>query len=167
MAFCKNCGSSQPDGTKFCTNCGAPIEETVNAVETANTAVPPVTDVNYGGANEHKFSGNFNYAPGAGEESMSTRGLAILSYIGLLALIPLFMKRDDEFVRFHLNQGVAMTLTMYALALLNNLVIGHIPFINGVYALALTVLSFVFFVFSILHNELFKTFDPGCFQHFV
>lgn len=29
--FCKKCGQEMPDGTKFCTSCGAPMEE-VNSV---------------------------------------------------------------------------------------------------------------------------------------
>ncbi|MBO5599393.1 MAG: zinc-ribbon domain-containing protein, partial [Oribacterium sp.] len=30
MAFCTNCGSEIPEGTKFCANCGAPVGSTQN-----------------------------------------------------------------------------------------------------------------------------------------
>jgi len=30
MAFCTNCGSEIPEGTKFCANCGAPVGTTLN-----------------------------------------------------------------------------------------------------------------------------------------
>ena len=27
MAYCQHCGSSVPDGSSFCTNCGAPLKD--------------------------------------------------------------------------------------------------------------------------------------------
>lgn len=30
MAFCTNCGSEIPEGTKFCANCGAPVGDVQN-----------------------------------------------------------------------------------------------------------------------------------------
>lgn len=34
--------------------------------------------------------------------------IAILSYIGVLCLIPLLLKKDDEFVFFHAKQGLVL-----------------------------------------------------------
>ncbi len=34
--------------------------------------------------------------------------LAVLSYIGILCLIPLLLEKEDEFVKFHAKQGLAL-----------------------------------------------------------
>ena len=38
------------------------------------------------------------------------RRLSVLSYVGPLFLLPLFLHRDDPFVRFHANQGLVLFL---------------------------------------------------------
>ena len=40
--------------------------------------------------------------------STETRILAACSYMSWLFLLPLLLKKDDDFVRFHLNQGLAL-----------------------------------------------------------
>lgn len=37
-------------------------------------------------------------------------GLAALSYLGLLLIIPLFAAKDDPFVYYHLKQGIVLML---------------------------------------------------------
>ncbi len=37
-----------------------------------------------------------------------SRVMAIMSYLGILCLIPLVFSRDDEYVDFHARQGVAL-----------------------------------------------------------
>lgn len=36
------------------------------------------------------------------------RLLAACSYLGILFLIPLLLEKDDQFVKFHLRQGIAL-----------------------------------------------------------
>lgn len=36
--------------------------------------------------------------------------MAILSYIGLLFIVPLILKPNDEFVKFHVKQGIILTI---------------------------------------------------------
>ncbi|MBI5073136.1 DUF4870 domain-containing protein [Candidatus Woesearchaeota archaeon] len=38
----------------------------------------------------------------------------ILSYLGILVLIPLLIKKDDDFVHFHAKQGLVMLLVWIA-----------------------------------------------------
>ncbi|MBF0429537.1 MAG: hypothetical protein HQL94_11490 [Magnetococcales bacterium] len=42
------------------------------------------------------------------DASVSTRIMALLSYFGVLSLVPLIMNRDDAYVRFHARQGVIL-----------------------------------------------------------
>lgn len=36
--------------------------------------------------------------------------MAILSYIGLLFIVPLILKPNDKFVKFHVKQGIILTI---------------------------------------------------------
>ena len=42
------------------------------------------------------------------DTSMSSRLLAVMSYLGVLSLVPLVMNRDDSYVQFHARQGVIL-----------------------------------------------------------
>jgi len=50
---------------------------------------------------------------------------AILSYLWILCLIPILMKKEEEFVRFHARQGLMLFIVEVAIG-----VIGIIPFIG-------------------------------------
>jgi len=45
--------------------------------------------------------------PAQGQPVDQSRVFAALSYFGLLLVIPLLLARDNEFVKFHLKQGIA------------------------------------------------------------
>ncbi len=51
----------------------------------------------------------------------------ILSYLGILVLIPLLIKKDDDFVHFHAKQGLVMLLIWIAVW-----IISLVPFIGWV-----------------------------------
>ena len=44
------------------------------------------------------------------EDINSNRVMAILAYIGLLFLVPLFAAKDSKFARFHTNQGIVLCI---------------------------------------------------------
>jgi len=44
------------------------------------------------------------------KESVDNQKLSILSYLGPLVLIPLLTRRDDDFARYHANQGLVLLL---------------------------------------------------------
>ena len=41
--------------------------------------------------------------------------MCILSYLGVFALIPFFVKKDDPFISWHARQGVLMMIVWFAL----------------------------------------------------
>jgi len=51
---------------------------------------------------------------------------AILSYLWVLCLIPVLMKKDGDFVKFHARQGLVLFIAEIAIAIL-----GIIPFLGG------------------------------------
>ena len=74
---------------------------------------------------EHKPEGA---APSAGFDSKDVeenKGMAVLSYIGILVLIPLLAKKDSKFAQFHAKQGLVIFIGEVIIS-----VIGVIPFIG-------------------------------------
>ena len=52
--------------------------------------------------------------------------LAILCYFGILLIIPWMMAKDDEFVKFHVKQGLTLLLAGIITSLIG-VIIGAIP----------------------------------------
>ena len=42
------------------------------------------------------------------KEKKQVNVLALISYIGILCLVPILMKEEDDFVRFHARQGLVL-----------------------------------------------------------
>ena len=68
--------------------------------------------------------------------------IAILSYIGVLCLIPLLTKKDDEFVFFHAKQGVVLFIAEVITAF-----VAAIPILGWIIA---TIAGLIWFVLSII-----------------
>ena len=52
------------------------------------------------------------------------KGMAILSYFGILALIPYFSEKNNKFVRYHAIQGMNIFLVLVAYAIIVSVVSG-------------------------------------------
>jgi len=56
---------------------------------------------------------DFNNTPNndfSQEDIDKNKGYAVLSYIGILVLIPILAAKDSKFARFHANQGLVLCL---------------------------------------------------------
>ncbi|OHA21028.1 MAG: hypothetical protein A2849_01690 [Candidatus Taylorbacteria bacterium RIFCSPHIGHO2_01_FULL_51_15] len=56
--------------------------------------------------------------------------LGILSYLGILLVIPFLVSRNDPFVRFHLKQGMVLLVIEVILWILSGMFYGLISLIN-------------------------------------
>ena len=72
--------------------------------------------------------------------------MAVLSYLGILALIPLFVKKDDPFIQWHAKQGLvffvvcfAAQLVLFVLASVTG--IGLLSMIGGLIGLVFLVVA--------------------------
>ncbi len=64
---------------------------------------------------------------------------AILAYLWVLCLVPVLMKRDDEFVRFHARQGLMLFIIEVGVG-----IISIIPFFGPlIYKLGILVLGLI------------------------
>ena len=143
MAFCAKCGSPVDDNSRFCPKCGAEIGAAVN--EAAGAAQTAANDAGAaaGAANNVKQAFNTpdttaQYDP---EDIARNKGLSVLSYFGLLFLIPLFAAPQSKFARFHVNQGIVLCIFGAGYAI----VVGILTAILT--AIATATLSWGFFTF--------------------
>ena len=79
------------------------------------------------------------------ETTVSSRILAVMSYLGVLSLVPLVMNRKDPYVQFHARQGVVLwmweVLSIYSLLLPG---VGKVFFkFSSVACLVLSILGIV------------------------
>ncbi len=116
MAYCKNCGNSI-DGVPGGGNC--PYCGTVVAPMAPNASpgqgVPPPQHTQYanqgGGPAPQGFMNTPDYSGQYSQQDIEqNKGMAVLSYLGLLVLIPLLAVKDSKFARFHANQGLVLLL---------------------------------------------------------
>lgn len=107
MAFCKNCGKQIGDNTAFCPACGTPTG-----------AQAPAGNPNPGFNPNPNPNPGFNPGPeptpiqpqvmGGDADVQANKGIAWLSYLGILFLIPLFARKTSYFCRYHVKQGATL-----------------------------------------------------------
>jgi uncharacterized membrane protein len=85
------------------------------------------------------------------EEKKQKNILAIISYIGVLCLVPVLTKEKDEFVKFHAKQG----LVLFAGEVITWIFLSIIPFfwfIGNLFGLLWIVLSIIG-IMNVLNNQ--------------
>lgn len=141
MAFCKNCGQQIADGVGFCPACGTPVE---GAAQQNTQQATPVQGV-----------------PMTQQDAdvQSSRGIAWLSYVGLLFLIPMFVKKDSPYCQFHVKEGVTLCACEIALYIVNAIMsaifnaasLYVLGFIFGLIVWAAEIFLFVVAIIGIVH----------------
>lgn len=87
----------------------------------------------------------------------ANKGPALLSYFGLLVLIPIFAAKHSPYARYHANQGLVLFVGMLVWAVIDGAVtallralLGNALGLWGMYSLCGTALNIVYAGFSIL-----------------
>lgn len=110
---CLACGVRPSNGTKFCNGCG--VETNPNQELCVKCGVRL-----------------------AGSSGISTQGentiMIILSYLGILCLIPLLTQKQNKFVMFHAKQGLALFIACIILWVVQFIFV-FIPFIGWIISL--------------------------------
>ena len=70
--------------------------------------------------------------------TLHERTIATLSYIGFLAIVPFYLKKDSEFCRFHGKQGMTLCIIFFIASLLS--------IINFLFDLMLVLQVSIFFI---------------------
>lgn len=123
MAFCKNCGNQISDDAMFCDKCGTAVND--------NGASAQQNEQQYGGPQQYSGAqqysdpqqNGYNQQPVQPEilsddaDVQKNKGIALLSYLSLLFLIPLFAAKHSEYTRFHVRQGATLCAASLAYAI--------------------------------------------------
>ena len=117
MSFCTNCGKELNESDKFCPSCGKPTENINNTYST-----PMGSD----------FSDKFNEYTSTEDKTYEfdfmdisdNKVFALLSYIGILVLVPLIAAPKSKFARFHANQGLVLLIGEAAYSVARGVLLG-------------------------------------------
>lgn len=86
------------------------------------------------------YGGGPSGSPGSGDRTI----MLILSYLGILALIPLLTKKDDPEVQWHAKNGLALFIAEIIIYALISFTVRYVPFLGCGAALVGCVLWIVF-----------------------
>ena len=99
MAFCGKCGTQVQDGVKFCPSCGAEVGGQ------GNTPPKPSQQQIQNLMNTTDTTASFDK-----NDIEQNKIMALLSYLGILVLVPIFGAPQSKFARFHANQGLVLAI---------------------------------------------------------
>ncbi len=137
MAFCSKCGAVIEDNAKFCEACGAPVEPgTAQSDGAQQTVFDKFTDT------EDTTS---TYSP---DDIEKNKVMAILSYLGILVLIPIFAVKDSPYTKFHANQGLVLLIVEIGYSVITR-IINSIIGVSLVWTL-LSLVNLLFLALAIL-----------------
>ena len=101
MAFCSNCGNELKEKVKFCPNCGVEVGKVVKESKKEVKIDETISKVLDTEDTTSKFTK---------KDTSENMGLAIFSYVGLLALVPYFTGKHSKFVMYHAKQGMNLLI---------------------------------------------------------
>lgn len=76
--------------------------------------------------------------------------MVVLAYFGILALIPFFAEKEDEFVQYHAKQGLFLAIAELILFIVVLPILGFIPLIGCVVMILYFILPILVLVFHII-----------------
>jgi len=125
--FCSHCGIKLNGGVRFCKNCGVPV----------GSPWP-----RYDRPEPHDDGGFY------AQDIERNKGLAALSYIPFLFLLPLIACPESRYARFHANQGLVFLIAVMAWSIVFGAVSSILSFIwiVGPFITALLSLSWLLFM---------------------
>ncbi len=169
MAFCSSCGTQLEDSKAFCPNCGAkvgaPNPQAPNQ-QAFNQQAPNQQTFNQQAPNqqapgqstqqklEETFK-NLNNTPDTTSEFdpadiEQNKVMAILAYIGILVLIPLFAAKDSKYAKYHTNQGFTLFLVNIAAGVVST-ILGLVPILGALIVAVISICCLAFMVVGIIN----------------
>jgi uncharacterized membrane protein len=79
----------------------------------------------------------------------ASKPMGILSYIGILVLVPIFTARESRFAMFHAEQGITLCIGAHIIAFLS-IIFGLIPVVGWVFSLLFGLVGLALLVLMII-----------------
>lgn len=142
MPFCTHCGQKFDDNLNTCPNCGAD-----NKAKTDSDF--DVKDI-YNMA----FDTEDTTASVDAKDISANKGITILSYIGPLAFIPYFTRKDSKFAHYHSSRGLNLFIIQAIVSVVLGIlgaILGKLGFIgNLINWLVSTPVNLLMLAFSVI-----------------
>ena len=149
MAFCTNCGAQVSSDTRFCPSCGTAL-----AAADATSQQPKQEQAQYNAPRQDSYTQQNNqeyaYRPQPSQlskDAEENRLLCILSYLGILLLVPLVANPNSKYCRYHCNQGLILMLFGFACA-----IVAIIPLLGWLVAFVGAIFSLVCLIIGIVNT---------------
>lgn len=155
MAFCAKCGTQIEPKARFCPACGTPVNvHTGTQGQTYQQQANGNARAQVEAAFE-KFKNTDDYTTQFTREDIEqNKAMAILAYLGILVLVPIFAAKDSRFARFHANQGLVLLISMVAYSIIENILNAVFYAIwwglGSIFSIILNVIYLVFIVYIVL-----------------
>ena len=144
MTYCEKCGTPVAEDLRYCPQCGSPIHSSAQQSQTSGRQNDPHEEVT--GMNDVVDTTPQRLAA----DAQTNKTMAILAYLSILVLIPLFAAKDSPFARYHTNQGLILFLAEIAYSVLYSVLSGVILAISWRLYFLVSIIGFVGLVFLVL-----------------
>lgn len=150
MPFCTKCGTQVGDDMKFCPTCGT----TLSFTQQTQSNNQHQSSTNTAAGFTQTFSNMSDHTAAFSPEDIAqNKVMAILSYIGILVLVPIFAAPKSAFARFHANQGLVLLIAEVIWGVVYGVVsaiLYTVFWMLGALFSIIGIVSLVFVVFMIL-----------------
>ena len=141
MTYCGKCGTPIEENVKFCSSCGTPVDAPAQETPPENNFSQKVQNFNNTADTTADFDAN---------DIATNKVMAILAYLGILVLIPIFAAKDSKFAKYHANQGLVLCIASIAYGIAYGILSSIILAISWRLYFITSILSLVSIVFAVL-----------------
>ncbi len=163
MAFCNNCGTQLAEGAKFCPKCGTPTGAAAapQPEQPVQQPAQPVVEEqkrDFRTEQEQNIASNLMGAMNSTPDTTAefdpkdieaNKVMALLSYLGILVLVPIFGAKNSKFTRFHANQGLILCIAAIIYGVVVNILTSILIAISWRLASVAGLFSLVGFAFLV------------------
>ena len=138
MTFCKNCSQQLNDDAVFCAACGTPVKAEAQPqqnqqAQQAQQAQPQQNQQAQQAQQNQQQQPRQGYQQPYAQSPAQTypvtptekgeKGFALLSYIGVLLLVPILVKDKSDYCRFHVYEGAKLCACMTLYSIITSIIL--------------------------------------------
>lgn len=138
MAFCRKCGTQVEESISLCPSCGEEIGK-------KGAKKSSFQEISKNLKNVSDTTSEFDSA-----DITENKVMAIMSYLGIFVLIPIFAAKESKFAQFHANQGLALLIASIAYGIAYGILSAIIMLISQALFSLVGLLGFVGWAFLAL-----------------